>query len=144
MLSHPGLNPWVPPALTPPGSRFSFRASIELEAGCVITGGLVPGGYSWTRSGIAPGCLPGLREEGGSFKLLLQMMKNSSLRLQKGLGLSPFSLYIAYYLCLEHSPTACFYLANSYSSFMSQFKCHFLGNTFGTPIILTQCILSFP
>ena len=60
MFCHQGLNPWVSPDLTPPGSRFSFRAGVELEASCVITGGLVPRDCSWTVAGRVPGCLPGL------------------------------------------------------------------------------------
>lgn len=60
MLCHQGLNPWVSPDLTPPGSRFSFRAGVELEASCVITGGLVPRDCSWIVAGRVPGCLPGL------------------------------------------------------------------------------------
>lgn len=33
---------------------------MELEAGCVITGGLVPRDCSWIVAGRVPGCLPGL------------------------------------------------------------------------------------
>lgn len=92
--------------------------------------------------------LPPRAWEGGLFlplacELWLQVMKDSSLSFEKALGLSPFPLHTGSYLCLEHSPTAPFYLTNSYSSFMSQFKCHFLGNNFSTPIILAQYILCF-
>lgn len=33
---------------------------MELEAGCVITGGLMPRDCSWIVAGRVPGCLPGL------------------------------------------------------------------------------------
>ena len=33
---------------------------MELEASCVITGGLAPRDCSWTVAGRVPGCLPGL------------------------------------------------------------------------------------
>lgn len=84
MLSHPGLNLCVLPALTPPGSGVSFRAGVELEAGCVVTGGLVPRDCSWVC--LAEGLAAPQGWEVGllllrACKLLLQMMKDSSLSL---------------------------------------------------------------
>lgn len=96
----------------------------------------MPRDCSCAGSGRAPGCLPGLGK--GlllllAWELSLQRVKDSPLSLLKSLGLSPFLLHLGYYLCLEHCPTAPFYLPNSYSSFMSQFKCHSFVNKFSSP-----------
>lgn len=83
--------------LTPPGSRFSFRAGVELEASCVITQvALCPDCSSdcgWQSAWLSPRAREGDRLLLPAWELWLQRMKESSLSLFERFGFISFSFF---------------------------------------------------
>lgn len=110
------------PAPAPPGSRSIPQAAVSLQAGCVITGGLVPGDCSRAGSSRSPGRLPGL--------LLPAPAPAADDRFTAGPpeGLSAF-------------PSSCGSPLPGQLIFTSPSKCHFLGNDCNTPSSCSACPL---